>query len=59
MIKIIKIVTCDRCKKKIPEGEPIWYINQQGEYGSKLDGDIISKQLCDDCMEDILNEDSG
>lgn len=41
---------CDKCGHKFESNDPIWNINQQGEYGSIYDGDWISKKLCDDCV---------
>ena len=54
MINIIKTVICDRCKKEIEDGEPIWFINQQGEYGSMYDNKCVSVEICDNCLDDFM-----
>jgi hypothetical protein len=55
MIKIY----CDKCGKEIEQYEPMWNINQQGQYSSKLDGEHIHKQFCDKCLMKFLELDSG
>jgi len=54
MINIVKTVVCDRCKKVIEDGEPIWFISQQGEYGSMYDNEFVSVEICDDCLDDFM-----
>ena len=49
------IVICDRCGKIIDENNQVWFINQLAEYGSIYDGDFISKEICDDCLENFLS----
>ena len=49
-------VRCDRCDYVFNNGDQIWYINQIGEYGSMYDGDVISKKICENCLEKFLGE---
>jgi len=48
-------VRCDKCGYVFGEDEQIWYINQQGQYGSVYDGENISKKLCDSCVEILVD----
>jgi len=48
-------IHCDKCGHQFKnEQDQIWFINQQGEYGSIHDGDWISKKLCDHCVTDLI-----
>lgn len=49
------LLTCDKCGYEFEEYDPIWNINQQGQYGSMFDGDWICKRLCDDCVSGFIN----
>lgn len=49
------LVKCDRCLHIFKDDEQIWIINQQGQYGSQFDSERISKKLCDDCIETLVN----
>ena len=48
-------VRCDRCGYVFSDDEQIWYINQQGQYGSVYDGDWVCKRLCDSCVEVLMD----
>ena len=50
-------VRCDKCGYVFEEDEQIWYINQQGQYGSMYDGDWLVKKLCDRCVEVLMDID--
>jgi len=49
-------IKCDKCGYVFSEDEQIWYINQQGQYGSVYDGDWICKKLCDRCVEVLMDD---
>jgi len=49
-------VKCDKCGYVFGDEEQIWYINQQGQYGSMYDGDWICKRLCDNCVEVLMDD---
>jgi hypothetical protein len=48
---------CDRCKKEIKENDPIWQINQIGQYGSIFDNERIHISFCDDCLSEFMGSD--
>lgn len=48
-------VICDKCGKEIVN-EEVWFINQLAGYGSRFDGEMVSKQFCDDCLDRFLCE---
>jgi len=51
------IVICNRCGKEIIENKDhVWFINQLAGYGSIYDGDFISKEICDECLEEFLSK---
>lgn len=48
---------CFKCGKEIREFEDqTWYIQQEGMYGSKYDGEIVSVKICDDCLSNFLGD---
>ena len=49
-------VRCDKCGYVFSDDGQIWYINQQGQYGSVYDGDWLVKKLCDRCVEVLMDE---
>ena len=48
-------VRCDKCGYIFSEDEQVWYINQQGQYGSVYDGEWVCKRLCDRCVEILMD----
>lgn len=48
-------ILCNRCGKIIDTPyEPMWVINQQGEYGSRWDSEKRIVHFCDDCLAEII-----
>ena len=49
-------IRCNKCGYVFEDGEQVWEINQQGQYGSIYDGDWLVKKLCDRCVEVLMDE---
>ena len=50
------VATCNKCGREIENGEPVWFINQYGVYGSVYDNERLTKEFCDKCLERFLEE---
>lgn len=55
-IKEVDQVFCDKCGDEIPYKTECFNINHTFGYFSSRDGDRISLDICEGCMEDILGE---
>jgi len=52
------VVICDKCGK-ILDYDEVWFIRQLASYGSSYDGDYISKEICENCLEIFFGVDEG
>jgi len=53
------IVICDKCGKIILDYDEIWFIRQLASYGSNYDGEYISKEICETCLEKFFGVGKG
>ena len=60
--KIVEGVICDKCKKRIDEGDFVgmqecYHIRFSGGYGSVFgDGANIACDLCQECLKELIGE---
>ena len=53
------IVICDKCGKIIHDYDQIWFIRQLASYGSNYDGEYISKEICETCLDNFFGVGEG